>query len=133
MNQTIRYPVHVHECKCEAQYLPLLISGSPKGLVHALVYPVQERVSFSLTILYRNSRSSCVCSSMMELGSVTDRRRDLVRQKWDLDFDESGPTRHETVTKLDVQGDRARPGKNGPEKTGIQMNKELEMKLFGNK
>jgi hypothetical protein len=46
MNQTIRYSVDVHQCKCEAQSV-LLVSASLKGLVHDLVYPLQAR-PFSL-------------------------------------------------------------------------------------
>jgi hypothetical protein len=39
-----------------------------------------------------------------------------------------GPARHDIVTELGVQGDRARLGKTGPGKTGIRMNKELDWK-----
>jgi hypothetical protein len=45
MNQTIRYSVDVHQCKCEAQSV-LLVSASLKGLVHDLVYPLQARPFF---------------------------------------------------------------------------------------
>ncbi len=57
--------------------------------------------------------------SVMELGSVTSGRPGPARkkrdseQKQDSDFDEPGPARHGTVTEVDVQADRARPGKNG--------------------
>jgi len=46
MNQTIRYSVDVHQCKCEAQNVLLLVSASLKGLVHDLVYPLQARPFF---------------------------------------------------------------------------------------
>ncbi len=49
---------------------------------------------------------------MTKFGSVTDRRPSSARQKWDSDFDESGPARHGIVTELGVQANGAQPSKN---------------------
>jgi hypothetical protein len=51
MNQTIKYPVDVHQCKCEAQNVLLLVSASLRGLVHdVLQSTLYKRVPFSSTI-----------------------------------------------------------------------------------
>jgi hypothetical protein len=54
--------------------------------------------------------------SVTELRSVTSGRPGPAQKKWDSeqkrdsDFDELGPARHDIVTKVDVQVDRAQPG-----------------------
>jgi hypothetical protein len=52
MNQTIRYSVDVHQCKCEAQNVLLLVSASLKGLVNDLVYPLPARPFFLDNLIY---------------------------------------------------------------------------------
>jgi len=112
---------NAHQSKCNStNYLQL-------QNVHAF----SNLVKLSSFILYINSCSPCVSQSVTELGCASPADRARLGTPGVPHFDEPGPVRHGTVTEVGVQGDRARPDKNG-----IRMNKELdwmEMKLFGNK